>query len=139
MFEMDFWEVFRNVFYFVTGIPWNFAARPAQPKVAPYIASRRVATRAKACDLIPLSNWNGRKNKFTASTSQPKGNPYGMKLYEEINHFNHDSKQSTSQFDNRNFTKSLSSQSTKKCKPYHRLHNINQLKRMTIYTLIDWK
>ena len=56
--------------------------------------------------------WTGINRNFTSSTSQSKGNPYSMKRHEAINNFNPDSKQSTSQFDDQTFLKSLPSQAS---------------------------
>ena len=47
-------------------------------------------------------------------------------------------KQSTAQNNNQNFTKSLSSQPTKKYKPHRTHQNLNRLKGMNLYKLIDW-
>ena len=61
-----------------------------------------------------------------------------MKYSEAINNFIHHVKQSTAQNNNQNFTKSLSSQPTKKYKPHRRHQNLNRLKGMNLYKLIDW-
>ena len=61
-----------------------------------------------------------------------------MKYSEATNNFNHNSKQSTAQINNQKFTKRFTSQPTKKYKPHRRQHNLNKLKGMRIYILIDW-
>ena len=62
-----------------------------------------------------------------------------MKQHEATNNFIHDLKQSTSQIDDQKFPKLKSSQPTKKYKPHQRQQNLNRLKGMNIYKLIDWK
>jgi hypothetical protein len=47
-FEMKFSEIFPAVIYFATSNPLNLTSQSAQPKGPPYVASRRVAVRAKA-------------------------------------------------------------------------------------------
>jgi hypothetical protein len=56
-FEMKFSEIFPAVIYFAlfaTSNPLNLTSQSAQPKGPPYVASRRVAARAKARESVHL-------------------------------------------------------------------------------------
>ncbi len=47
-FEMKFSEIFPAVIYFAISNPLNLTSQSAHPTGPPYVASRRVAVRAKA-------------------------------------------------------------------------------------------